>query len=135
MSNMFLILLIAAIFPTILIVAIVKAIKRNPKEAKNRNEVCVMKYCSNCGAEVNENAVVCIKCGCALSPRFSYEDDIPSTGLNILSFIFPLIGLILYIVFSSKTPMKAKAIGKWAIISVVLSISFSLLSILVLAFS
>lgn len=24
-------------------------------------------YCSNCGAEVNENAVVCIKCGCAVN--------------------------------------------------------------------
>ena len=23
-------------------------------------------YCWNCGAEANENAVVCIKCGCAL---------------------------------------------------------------------
>lgn len=23
-------------------------------------------YCSNCGAEVNENAVVCVKCGCAV---------------------------------------------------------------------
>ena len=23
-------------------------------------------YCSNCGAEANDNAVVCIKCGCAL---------------------------------------------------------------------
>ena len=24
-------------------------------------------YCSNCGAQVNENAVVCIKCGCAVN--------------------------------------------------------------------
>ncbi|MBO5310982.1 MAG: TM2 domain-containing protein [Bacteroidales bacterium] len=24
-------------------------------------------YCSNCGAEVNDNAVVCIKCGCAVN--------------------------------------------------------------------
>ena len=23
-------------------------------------------YCSNCGAEANDNAAVCIKCGCAL---------------------------------------------------------------------
>ncbi len=25
-----------------------------------------MKYCSNCGAEVNEGAAVCVKCGCAV---------------------------------------------------------------------
>lgn len=24
-------------------------------------------YCSNCGAEVNDNAVVCVKCGCAVN--------------------------------------------------------------------
>ena len=24
-------------------------------------------FCSNCGAEVNENAVVCVKCGCAVN--------------------------------------------------------------------
>lgn len=24
-------------------------------------------YCSNCGAEINDNAVVCIKCGCAVN--------------------------------------------------------------------
>ena len=25
-------------------------------------------YCRNCGAEVNDNAVVCVKCGCILLP-------------------------------------------------------------------
>ena len=25
-----------------------------------------MKYCSNCGAEINEGAIVCVKCGCAV---------------------------------------------------------------------
>lgn len=24
-------------------------------------------YCSNCGAEINDNAVVCVKCGCAVN--------------------------------------------------------------------
>ena len=24
-------------------------------------------YCSNCGAEINDKAVVCIKCGCAVN--------------------------------------------------------------------
>lgn len=24
-------------------------------------------YCSNCGAEVNDKAVVCVKCGCAVN--------------------------------------------------------------------
>ena len=24
-------------------------------------------FCSNCGAEINDNAVVCVKCGCAVN--------------------------------------------------------------------
>ena len=24
-------------------------------------------YCSNCGAQINDNAVVCVKCGCAVN--------------------------------------------------------------------
>ena len=25
-------------------------------------------YCWNCGAEINDNAVICVKCGCAVRP-------------------------------------------------------------------
>lgn len=28
-------------------------------------------YCSNCGAEVNDSAVICVKCGCALNGEHS----------------------------------------------------------------
>ena len=27
-------------------------------------------YCKHCGAEINENAVVCVKCGCAVNDSF-----------------------------------------------------------------
>ena len=26
-------------------------------------------YCQNCGAEINDNAVVCVKCGCAVKQQ------------------------------------------------------------------
>ena len=49
----------------------------------------ILPYCSHCGNEVNENAVVCIKCGCAIpgaqpftnsrSAPFSPNQDIVST--------------------------------------------------------
>jgi len=32
-----------------------------------------MKFCSNCGNEVNDNAVVCVKCGCSVNA--SLEND------------------------------------------------------------
>lgn len=47
--------------------------------------------------------------------------DIPSTGLNILAFLFPMIGLILYLIWKDQYPMKAKAVGKWALIGFVSS--------------
>ena len=25
-------------------------------------------FCHNCGAEINDNAVICVKCGCAVKP-------------------------------------------------------------------
>jgi len=47
--------------------------------------------------------------------------DVPSAGFNALAFFFPIVGLILYLVWKDETPKKAKAIGKWALISVVVS--------------
>ena len=46
----------------------------------------------------------------------SAENDKPSTGLNILSFFIPLVGLILYLTQKNQYPVKAKALGKWALI-------------------
>lgn len=80
-----------------------------------------MKYCSHCGKELMDEAVVCTGCGCAVA-NIANMHDVPSTGLNVLSFLFPFVGLILFIVFNEKTPMKAKAIGKWALIGFVVNI-------------
>ena len=30
-------------------------------------------YCKHCGAEINDNAVVCVKCGCAVNDSFYTE--------------------------------------------------------------
>lgn len=35
-------------------------------------------YCSNCGAQVNENAVVCIKCGCAVNGGLRRDEVDPN---------------------------------------------------------
>lgn len=83
-----------------------------------------MKYCSHCGKELMDEAVICPYCGYGVKGS-SAVDDTPSTGLNIISFLFPLIGLILYIVYNEKAPEKAKEIGKWAIIGFVVGLVFS----------
>jgi len=44
-----------------------------------------MKFCSHCGAEVNENAVVCITCGCALNTAPSRK---LKTNKGLAKYIF-----------------------------------------------
>ena len=35
----------------------------------------MIKYCTHCGNEINENAVVCAKCGCAISQASTYSSQ------------------------------------------------------------
>ena len=89
-----------------------------------------MKYCNNCGKEVDDNAVICPSCGCAVASK-NVEVDKPSIGLNILSFLIPLVGLILYLSWQNSTPIKAKAVGKWALIGFCVAVGLSIISAIV----
>ena len=81
--------------------------------------------CPECGQDASSQAEKCPHCGYPLrpiqystpvNPIYSQSPDVPSTGLNVLSFCFPLVGLILYCVKQGQYPRQASAIGKWAII-------------------
>ncbi len=74
------------------------------------------KFCSTCGKEIHENAVVCTHCGCQVTPALT---DTPSMGLNILSLLIPIAGLILFCVNIGSKPVSAKSYGLWALIGVV----------------
>ena len=54
-------------------------------------------------------------------------DDQPSSGMNLLGFFFPGVGLILYLVWRNQYPIKAKAIGKKSIIGAIVWVSLSIL--------
>lgn len=51
------------------------------------------------------------------TPFGSFQPNIPTknTGLNILSFFLPFVGLILYLVKKDEAPLMAKSIGKSAL--------------------
>ena len=91
-----------------------------------------VKFCSHCGKEIMDEAVVCPHCGCAVALDRK-ELDIPDTGLNIISLLMPIVGLILYIVYHEKSPDKAASIGKFAWIGVGIGIGSYLLLLLMLA--
>lgn len=80
-------------------------------------------YCKNCGAEINDKAVVCPKCGVAQNnvPQAS-PNDAPSMGFAVISFLIPVVGLILYLMWHETYPLKAKSCGKGALISVIIGV-------------
>ncbi len=45
--------------------------------------------------------------------------DAPSAGFAVLSFFFPLVGLILYLVWMDQMPLRAKSCGKGALVAVI----------------
>lgn len=88
-------------------------------------------YCKKCGKEIDDNAVICPSCGCATDKyeqkNFKNESDSSSAGWAVLGFLFPLIGLILYLVWKEELPLRAKSIGKGALISVIVNVVIGLL--------
>ena len=61
-----------------------------------------MKYCQQCGSQLVDQAVVCPNCGCTVQEPINQQEDKPSTGLNVLAFLFPLIGLIMLMGVATK---------------------------------
>ena len=82
-----------------------------------------MSYCSRCGNQIMDDAVICVHCGCAVK-RIILPVDRISIGLCILSFFIPLVGIIYWPLKHAETPKKATACGLSAIASWVLSIAF-----------
>lgn len=108
-----------------------------------------MKYCANCGKELADNAAFCNECGAAQqapqesapvyqeAPQQQYQApqaqapqapvDGGSFGWAVLGFCFPLVGLILYLVWKSNKPFSAKKAGIGALVGFCLNILLSLL--------
>lgn len=82
------------------------------------------KYCTNCGNQCDPKAVICVKCGKQFPPaeKVPAADDKPSGGLKFLCFLFPIIGLVLYLVYMNDRPVSAKAYGKMALIGFIVEI-------------
>lgn len=69
------------------------------------------------GGQLEDVAQVCVHCGAYVENRqsassTSSEANKPNAGYNILAFFFPIVGLVLWAVWKSKYPLRAKEIGK-----------------------
>ena len=99
-------------------------------------------YCRYCGKQIEEDARFCPYCGSAQQeerqappPQQRYVDpnDAPSGGFAVLGFFFPVVGLILFLVWQDTMPHRAKSCGKGALTAVIVSASLVLLTFIAIA--
>lgn len=99
-------------------------------------------YCSKCGKEVKETENFCSSCGTKIIKPDTFQEqtvntsgyqpikqvtpygadnpyDVPTTGLMILSFFIPMVGIILYCLWSHEFPKKAKCCLKGFVGSII----------------
>ena len=78
-----------------------------------------MKFCSKCGKEIVDEAVVCPNCGCAVegSRHPNASSGEVNIGLCILAALIPLFGLIYWPVKHKENPKGAQTVGLTAIIA------------------
>lgn len=90
-----------------------------------------MAFCKNCGAEIDEKAVVCVHCGVATNVgEEKAVNDSGSGGWGVLGFFFPIVGLILYLVWKDNKPKTAKMIGKWALIGFIVNLVLAVFQVM-----
>ena len=74
-----------------------------------------MAYCKNCGAPIDDKAVICPSCGV---PQTTAGPDSGGFGWGVLGCCIPIVGLVLFLVWKDTKPNSAKAAGIGALVSV-----------------
>lgn len=72
-------------------------------------------YCKNCGKEINDKAVICVHCGVATGVPINAQqsgqpvqaNEPANSGLVLLSVLFPLVGIIMGLVYKSNGKQRA----------------------------
>lgn len=92
----------------------------NPKKVKNK------KYCPFCGKSVNEEQVLCLNCRKNIKNTVI---DNASGAMRLLCFLFPIIGLVIYLANINTRKQFAKDCGNSSlcgfIVGIVLTLIFS----------
>ena len=82
-----------------------------------------MAFCKKCGAEIDDQAVICPKCGVS---QVTHPATVDNGGFlwGLLGCCIPLVGLILFLVWKDTKPKTSKAAGIGALVGVVCVIVF-----------
>ena len=74
-------------------------------------------FCKKCGKEIDDQAVICIGCGCAVEeqPKKTKADE-SKTGMGILFGFLSVIGLIIGLcLYKPKTVERKTFLSAWGI--------------------
>lgn len=101
-----------------------------------------MKYCAFCGKELADDAAFCMACGrpCSGAPygNVANVQDEDNIIFTIIGFFIPILGVILYLYYMDKMPLRAKSAIKGTIISIIagaaLAVLFMIIYIIALLF-
>jgi len=74
-------------------------------------------FCPKCGNQVDDKAVICVGCGQPLKAIMKTEKV--SAGWWWLGFLFPLLGFVLWAVWTGEKPRKARKVGLGALTSLI----------------
>ena len=92
------------------------------------------KYCTKCGGAINDDAQICVHCGCAVRSSNSNDSNSKSwwwLGFLTSLFFTPIIGFILWLVWKDDSPMKARQVGRGTLWSFLISIILSIVSVII----
>lgn len=98
-------------------------------------------FCKNCGKEIREGNAFCTNCGAPqhgdpapvraqqadrqeYAPQYvpNAAEDGSSFGWATLGFFFPLVGLILFLVWKNTLPLRSKSCGIGALIGFIVGV-------------
>ena len=82
-----------------------------------------MAFCKYCGAQIDDNAVVCTSCGSAQNTAPAVVDK-GGFGWGALGCCIPIVGLILFLVWKDTKPKTSKAAGIGALVSTIAIVVF-----------
>ena len=115
-----------------------KQIKSTQTNQANTVSNNVIMFCPNCGTRFPYGKKFCDQCGSELKETvgqvnsgYQNANDAPSTGFSILGFFFPVVGLILYLVWKDTLPLRAKSTGKGALIGAITSVALTIVSYII----
>ena len=82
-----------------------------------------MAFCKNCGAQIDDQAVVCTSCGVSQTTTPAVVDN-GGFGWGVLGCCIPIVGLILFLVWKDTKPKTSKAAGIGALVSTIAIVVF-----------